>query len=65
MKSVLWNFATIGVLPFLKNHKNADLCYNMDLDIGIVLEQKKTLSYNQRNMVDENLLRSNLSGQVR
>ena len=47
-KSVLWNFAIIRVLPFQNNAKDLDPSYKMDLDFWIVLEGKKTSSYNRR-----------------
>ena len=31
-KSVLLNFATVGILPFLNNLKDLDLSYKTDLD---------------------------------
>ena len=31
-KSVLWNFATIQILPFLNNPKDLDPSYKMDLN---------------------------------
>ena len=41
----------IWVLPFLNNPKYLDLSFKTDLDIWIVLEGKKTLSYSQKNTV--------------
>ena len=50
-KSVLWNFTTIPILPFLNNHKDLDRSYKMDLDLWDCFGRKKTLSYNRRNTV--------------
>ena len=51
IKSVLWNFAILPILPFLNNPKDLDPSYKMDLDLLDCFGRKITLSYNRRNMV--------------
>ena len=41
MHSVLCSFAVIRVLPFLKNPKDVDLSYKMDLDFWDCFGRKK------------------------
>ena len=41
LKSVLWNFAAIRVLPFLNNHKDLGPSYKMDLDFWNCFGRKK------------------------
>ena len=50
IKSVLFNFAVIQVLPFLNNPKHLDPSYKLDLDFWDCFGRKKT-SYKRRNMV--------------
>ena len=51
MKSVLFNFAVIRVLPFLNNPKDLDPSYKTDLDFWDCFGRKKGPSYKRRNMV--------------
>ena len=51
IKSVLFNFAVIQVLPFLNNPKDLDLSYKTDLDFWDCFGRKKAPSYKRRNTV--------------
>ena len=55
IKSVLWNFAIIQVLPSaLNNPKDLDLCYKTDLDFWDCFGRKNS-SYNQRNTIQQSM----------
>ena len=57
IKSVLFNFAVIRVLPFLNNPKDLDPSYKTDLDFWDCFGRKKTPSYKRRNTVTESLMK--------
>ena len=50
------DFAIIQLLPFLSSLKAPDMSYKVNVDFGIVLERKNTMSYNRKNMVNTELL---------
>ena len=50
------DFAIIQLLPFLSSLKALDMSYKVNVDFGIVLVRKNTISYNQRNMVNTEFL---------
>ena len=54
------NVAIIQALPCVNSPKDLDPSSKMDLDFQIVLEGKKTLSYNRRNMVIMQMCRLNI-----
>ena len=57
-KTVPLNFAIIRVVPFLKNLKDLDPSYKMDLDHWDCFGRKKTLSYIQRKTVSARLMQA-------